>query len=396
MCKVSHRIVILTEIIAPYRIPVFNGLAKYPGVDLHVIFLAENDPTVRQWLVYKDEIHFPYQVLASWRKRLGKYNLLVNWSLRAALRRLSPDTIICGGYNYIASWTAMAWAARNHVQFLLWVESNAMDQRAGLPWVEFFKRAFLNRCNRFIVPGKSSLEYLRSYAIPDSRIYTAPNAVDSEFFLQRAAGVRASAEANRKNLKLPARFLLFAGRLVREKGVFDLLDAYRALSPELRASLALVFAGDGGARQQLQETASSISPGLVYFPGFLQREQLASYYALAEALILPTHTDPWGLVVNEAMACGLPIIASSAAGCVADLVADGWNGRVIAPGDVVQLGAAMSSLAADDELRKVMGIRSAERILNYSPQACAAGLAEACLETDGMRDSRRETSARQG
>ncbi|MBV9572614.1 MAG: glycosyltransferase family 4 protein [Acidobacteriales bacterium] len=205
--------------------------------------------------------------------------------------------------------------------------------------------------------------------------------------MQRAAEVRESPEVIRKSLGLPSRFFLFAGRLVQEKGVFDLLDTYKRMPPKLRESVALVFAGNGAARRQLEDSARSISPGSVYFPGFLQREQLASYYALAEALVLPTHSDPWGLVVNEAMACGLPVIVSSAAGCVADLVQDGWNGRVIAAGDVIQLEAAMSALAAEAELRKAMGMRSASRILKYSPQACAAGLAEACLK------SARETPA---
>ena len=72
----SRRVVIITEIIAPYRIPVFNALAQHDGIDLHVIFLAENDRTQRQWLVYKDEIRFSYQVLPSWRRRVGRHSLL--------------------------------------------------------------------------------------------------------------------------------------------------------------------------------------------------------------------------------------------------------------------------------------------------------------------------------
>ena len=103
----------------------------------------------------------------------------------------------------------------------------------------------------------------------------------------------------------------------------------------------------------------------------------ASYYALAETFIFPTHTDPWGLVVNEAMACGLPVISTSVAGCVADLVEDRWNGRVVATGDSLQLASAMAELATDAELRSQMQQRGRERILRYSPEACAAGIATA-------------------
>ena len=98
-----------------------------------------------------------------------------------------------------------------------------------------------------------------------------------------------------------------------------------------------MFAGDGVSREELTQRARRISPGAVCFPGFAQREDLAGLYALAEALVLPTHSDTWGLVVNEAMACGLPIIVSSVAGCSADLVEDGWNGYVVPPRDSEKL-----------------------------------------------------------
>jgi glycosyltransferase involved in cell wall biosynthesis len=100
---------------------------------------------------------------------------------------------------------------------------------------------------------------------------------------------------------------------------------------------------------------------------------------LAEAFVFPSHTDPWGLVVNEAMACGLPVISSDAAGCTADLVEDNWNGRVVGRGDVEQLAAAMEELGRDPALRARMGNYSQERILRYSPEACADGIASAAV-----------------
>jgi glycosyltransferase involved in cell wall biosynthesis len=117
----------------------------------------------------------------------------------------------------------------------------------------------------------------------------------------------------------------------------------------------------------------------VRFPGFAQREDLAGLYALAEALVLPTHSDTWGLVVNEAMACGLPIIVSSVAGCSVDLVEDGWNGYVVPPQDSEKLREAIDSLLRRAELKQQMSARSLERIRNYSPEACADGLAAAAI-----------------
>jgi glycosyltransferase involved in cell wall biosynthesis len=376
---VSLRTVVITEIIAPYRIPVFNALARQPGIDLHVIFLAETDPTQRQWRVYKDEIQFSSEVLPSWRRRVNKRNVLLNWGMDSALEQASPQAIVCGGYNYIASWEALRWAERRDVRFLLWVESTARDSRKGYPWVESLKTRFLRRCDGFVVAGRSSAEYLLRYGTPQEAIFTAPNAVDTQFFRQSAAIARANAGSNRNALGLPDRYFLFVGRLVEEKGIFDLLQAYASLDSQLRDQFGLVFVGDGPARSELERQVAAMQGGVVQVAGFAQREQLAIYYALAELFVFPTHTDPWGLVTNEAMACGLPVVSSRVAGCAADLVEDHYNGRVVDARDVHQLASVLSELARDHERRLRMGQRSRERIDRQSPQACAAGMAAAAL-----------------
>src|SRR5215470_60386 len=115
----KRRLTLITEIIAPYRIPVFNALAAHGDLELHVIFLAETDPNLRDWLVYKNEIRFSYEVLPSFRRRHGKYNVLINCGLSSALSRFRPDAILCGGYNYLASWQAQHWARKRSTPFLL-------------------------------------------------------------------------------------------------------------------------------------------------------------------------------------------------------------------------------------------------------------------------------------
>jgi glycosyltransferase involved in cell wall biosynthesis len=375
----SHRLVIVTEIIAPYRVSVFNALAEHEGIDLKVIFLSETDPTLRQWRIYKDEIRFPYEVLPSWRVRAGRFQVLLNARTATSLREFSPETIICGGYNYVASWQAQMWARRQRVRFVLWSESNARDGRGQRKAVEFLKAHFLRRCDGFVVPGKSAFEYLRLLGAPAEKIFAAPDAVDNVFFSTQADKTKREPVAFRKKLGLPQRFILFVGRLVAEKGVFELLEAYAKLESSVRTEVGLVFAGDGVSRDELMQRAKRVEPGVVCFPGFAQREDLAGLYALADALVLPTHSDPWGLVVNEAMACGLPIIVSSVAGCAADLVEDGWNGYVVPPRDSGKLSVAIHSLAGQPELRKKMSGCSLERIRNYSPEACAEGLAAVAM-----------------
>ena len=378
----TRRVVILTEIISPYRIPLFNAFARNESVDLHVIFLAETDPNLRQWQVYKEEIKCSYKVLSAWRKLLGGYNALLNRGVAQALAEAAPDVILCGGYNYLAFWQALLWARLRSVPFLLWSESTLLDLRRGHALVEFMKDEFFGKCSGFVVPGRSALDYLRAHKIKEERIFTAPNAVDNDLFAAGATLVRQNPDARRRELGLPDRYFLFVGRLVPEKGVFDLLSAYAKLNDAVRQQVGLVFVGDGISRRQLEQQAASIVPGAVRFPGFAQREQLAAYYALAQALILPTYTDPWGLVVNEAMACSLPVILSRAAGCAADLVEQEWNGLLVPPGDVSALAVAMERLAGQPELCAAMGLNSLRHISHYSPAGWAIGLARA-IETIG-------------
>jgi glycosyltransferase involved in cell wall biosynthesis len=371
------KLAIITEIIAPYRIPVFNALTLRREIDLHVIFLSENDPSLRQWRVYKDEIKFQYDVLPSWRQRLGRYNILINRGVLSTLNQIRPDAVLCGGYNYLASWESVYWAKVHRVPLLLWSESTALDRRRGHRLVEFMKARFLRLCRAFVVPGRSSLKYLKDLGIPDERVFTAPNAVDTPLFAALAEEARRAEFQVHARHFLPLRYFLYVGRLVQAKGVFDLLEAYAQLDEQIRDKVGLVFVGDGADRRELMERASQIARGKIQFPGFVHREGLPEFYALAEALIFPTHSDTWGLVVNEAMSCSLPVIVTSVAGCAVDLVQDGWNGFVVPPADPSRLSAVMARFVGDSGMRVEMGSRSRDRVEEYSPAAWAQGLVKA-------------------
>jgi glycosyltransferase involved in cell wall biosynthesis len=319
-------------------------------------------------------------VLPCWRKRVGKFNVLLNRGVAEALRKFSPDLVICGGYNYVASWRALRWAKRHHVPFVLWSESTGNDRRNRHAPMEFLKSKFLGSCDGFVVPGQSARNYLLSLSVKSDRISLAPNAVDTALFAAAGAVVQQHEAELRARLALPERYFLFVGRLVREKGVFDFLQAYKHLKPALREQIGVVFAGEGPVRAELESQASEIHPGRVHFAGFVHRDELASYYGLAECFVFPTRTDPWGLVVNEAMACGLPVICTRVAGCAADLVHD--NGRLVSVGNIAELSMAMEDVATQSEIRARMGKDSRQRIKAYSPERCAAGLASAAAVSE--------------
>jgi glycosyltransferase involved in cell wall biosynthesis len=375
--RVTPRLAIITEVIAPYRIPLFNALARRPELELEVLFLSENDPTLRQWRVYKEEINFPYHVLPSWRRRFGGHSILLNRGLHSALNRLRPDVIVCGGYNYPASWHAAGWANGRRTPFLLWSESTSCDRRRSYAVVESMKRLFLRLSAGFVVPGKSSAAYLKDLGAEERKIFTAPNAIDISRFSEGADAARKNHLRSRTLHGLPQHYFLYVGRLVKDKGVFDLLEAYAQLSPEIRAEVSLVLAGAGSQLAELKRRGSKIAPGRVQFLDFVHREDLPAVYALADAFILPTHTDPWGLVINEAMACSLPVIVTNVAGCAPDLVEHDWNGLIVRPGEVTALRDAMTRLATDSQSRTQMGGRSRQRIEAYSPAAWAQGIHQA-------------------
>jgi glycosyltransferase involved in cell wall biosynthesis len=310
--------------------------------------------------------------------------MLLNHGVARALAASAPDVILCGGYNYVASWQALWWARAREIPFVLWSESNGKDLRRGYAVVEFLKSSFLRKCSGFVVPGRPAQEYVcADKKVGEAELFTAPNAVDNDLFAAGASAARENAAALRRKLDLPGRYFLFTGRLVREKGVFELLSAYAKLTESLRQQVGLVLVGDGVSRRQLEAQAAAISPGAIKFAGFAQREQLAIYYGLAEALVLPTYTDTWGLVVNEAMACGLPVILSEAAGCAPELIRENWNGLLVPPRDVPSLAFAMRSLAERPDLCITMGANSAKHIAHYSPNEWSSGIARMVEATAG-------------
>ena len=126
--------------------------------------------------------------------------------------------------------------------------------------------------------------------------------------------------------------------------------------------------------------------GEIRFAGFAYREQLAIYYALAEMLVLPTYTDPWGLVVNEAMACGLPVIVSQVAGCVRDLVQEGWNGLLVPPRNVASLSSAIRDLSVQPNLRVSMGVHAMRHIANFSAQHWSVSIGTAIQKVTSVHD----------
>lgn len=372
------KVVLLTEIISPYRIPVFNEIARNLRHQFLVVFFAESRRE-RLWRIYKENIRFSYKVLpgiSAHRKDSTRYFL--NPTIIYELGEYSPDVIIVSGYSHPSSFLAMLYAKMFKQRIILWGESNKYDQRYYYPLKESYKRWYVKNCTEYLAAGAASFEYLVSLGAVADRIWVAPDAVDNDFFSQAYDKERKVKEMFRCSKGYPEKIILYVGRLIDQKGIFDLLKAFQALLHK-RPDLGLVLLGNGPQENAYKHFCQVNNLKNVFFEGFVHQEDLPAYYAIADVLVLPTHSDPWGLVINEAMACKLPVIATDVAGAVQDLIYNGENGYVYKKGDIGGLVKSIQRVLNGDKGK--MGQKSYEIVQNYSPQKCAQGFLEVIGKT---------------
>jgi glycosyltransferase involved in cell wall biosynthesis len=238
--------------------------------------------------------------------------------------------------------------------------------------------ALLRRFDGYLYVGQRNREYLTRYGVPPSRLFFSPHCVDNEAFRagahaarERSARARAPGEGGRPPDR---KRVLFVGKLVSRKNPLDLLRAV-ALLQETGLSVEVAFAGSGELAPALEEFA--VSAGLaVRFEGFVNQSKLPEIYTTADVIALPSDgSETWGLVINEAMACGVPAVVSSAVGCGPDLVEPGRTGATFPVGDIAAMAAALRTVLAIEP--SVIRHALADRMQIYSPAGAANGIVEA-------------------
>jgi glycosyltransferase involved in cell wall biosynthesis len=352
------RIALLTEIPAPFRIPLFEALAAQPDVDLRVFFLAANDPRRNYPPAGGD---FRSEVLPGRDVLAGGRWVVANVGVVGRLRRARPDVLMVGGWNQPAFWQALLYARARRVPFVVWVESTARDERSGRGPAELAKRAVVRAAAAFVVPGRAAAEYVESLGVPPERITVAPNAVDLRVFGEQVAAERERRDELRRQLGLEGCTFLCVSRLSPEKGVDILVRAFDGVPGEL------VLVGDGPDRDRVAKLAGEH----VRLLGRIERDELVRWYAAADAYVMPSRSETWGMAMQEAAAAGLPLIASEAAGAGYDLIEEGVNGIRVPVEDIEALRAALVHVAEDAELRGRARPRTLELAAGHTPQAWA-------------------------
>nr|WP_272506049.1 glycosyltransferase [Salinibacter ruber] len=214
--------------------------------------------------------------------------------------------------------------------------------------------------------------------MPPGRTFTGYNVVDNSHFAEGARSARADAEALRREYELPARYFLAVGRFIPKKNLDGLLRAYSRYRDRADDPWALVVLGNGPLDDDVRRWRRELDlDEHVFLPGFKQYDELPVYYGLADAFVHASRREQWGLVVNEAMAAGLPVVVSDRCGCAPDLVEEGRNGFSFSPSDDDALTDALVRIASPDCDRAAMGGASREIIADWTPETFARQLLRA-------------------
>jgi 1,2-diacylglycerol 3-alpha-glucosyltransferase len=308
---------------------------------------------------------------SSWREVRGWKSARAVWN---SLNRHQPHVILVPGYYTAPGLAAALWGKLHGRRTVLMTESTEADhQRVQLK--EVLKGLLLRFLFDWAIAGGAPHKrYLARLGFPTDRIAGFYDTVDNDFFSDGSQAIRKHSKP--QDFDLPDKYFLYVGRLAEEKNVRGLLDAYL----EYRHSggcWSLIVVGDGPERSALEQAAAASGywPD-IRFEGLKSTADLPQYYAFAGCFVLPSVREPWGLVANEAMAAGLPLIVSRRCGCAEDLVAEGENGCLFdpaLPGDLTACLTAVSAL--DDDSLRDMGSRSKEIISRFSPAAWAEEVA---------------------
>lgn len=333
------------------------------------------ESTEYAWDAVQDQA-VPRVTLFPERDRSALHGNEVRRAVRLALDRAAPAAVAVPGWATAGALAALEWCALRRCPAIIMSESTATDERRSAV-KEWIKRRLVRLGSAALVGGQPHRAYVRRLGLGDDRIFTGYDAVDNAYFACGAAEARQDRDALRTRLQLPARYFLASSRFIEKKNLPMLLRAYAAYRRQAGAGAwSLVLLGDGVLRGSLEQQRVALGiEDAVLLPGFKQYGDLSVYYGLAAAFVHASTSEPWGLVVNEAMACGLPVLVSHRCGCSADLVIDGRNGWTFDPNDEAGLVAALVRMSGQSEsARASLGAASSEIVAHWSPERFAAGL----------------------
>jgi glycosyltransferase involved in cell wall biosynthesis len=349
-------VVLVTNIPAPYRIPIFNLLGKSREINFTVIYCAEREPD-RQWDLAQHESSVVF-LKEQFKLRDGRY-VHNNPDVWRHLRELNPDVVITPGFNptFLYAFCYAMLFRKKHIA----MSDGTLASEAGLSWRHRLARRIVYRfSSAFIGASQATFELFRAYGIAGEKLFQSHLSIDNGRFADRRDGAK---EFD----------LMFCGTFTERKQPLFAVCVAEALARKLGREVSLLLVGsgelEGALRRQLAETPNV--RGVIH--GFAKQAELPALYGCAKLFLFPTRQDPWGIVVNEACAAGLPVITTPEAGTAGEIVVDQQNGYVRAA--VAEEWASLAAgLLTDPERYAQFSHRSAELVAGHTFRAAADGI----------------------
>jgi glycosyltransferase involved in cell wall biosynthesis len=368
-----------------YQVPWIRGLAAWSGIEVHAYYGLLPDEA-QQGVGFGAAFRWDVPLLDGYAwtavpNRARRPSLASWWGIHApglgaALESFAPDVVVICGWHSRFLVEAERACRRRGIPALVRGESNALRRRAW--WKRAIHRRYLKHFAGALAIGRSNAQFLREAGVPEERIHWAPYAVEETHLTGPLAGLREQRSALRRRFGVPdgAACFLFVGKLQPKKRLLDLLAAIGRLhGRRLDVHALIVGTGEEEPRARALVERERLP---ATFAGFLNQTEIAGAYVAADALVLPSDEgETWGLVVNEAMICGLPVVVSDRVGCGPDLVRDGETGFRYPCGDVEALAGVLAVLAEDPEGRVRRGQLAQRLVAHYSIARAVEGTARA-------------------
>ncbi|WP_109994807.1 glycosyltransferase family 4 protein [Salinisphaera sp. LB1] len=359
----SRFVVYWNNIPSPYMVDRFNELADRGNFEFEAWF-NDRIESGRSWDVREADWRFRYRYLP-------KTHVLghsFRWPLPLFGRR--PDVLVTlyAEPVFLLGW-ALAKLRGAKTAFWCQVTIDRWVQRKA--WKNAVKRIVFPRVDATLGSGEDSRSFAMRFGTPADRSLRLRHSIDVAHYMGGAAQAQPERKALRAELGLKGTTFVYVGRLWWGKGLNYLLDAFETVQRQSAEEVSLLLVGDGSEETALRRVCAERGILNVVFAGFQQKPELPRYYAVADIFVFPTLGDPYGLVVDEAMACGLPVISTSAAGEIRDRIEDGINGYIVPPEDSAALASSMLKLSRDPDARTRMGQMSSDKIQGHTPQQWA-------------------------
>ncbi len=368
------KVIVLHNIISPIRIFLFNKLNEYyknKGAKFKVLFLSVSDKN-RNWKTDL-QMNFDYEILDNFAFRVAGKDLntfFINPKIKEIIEKENPDKIISFGWDNWATYVGAHWCKKNKKAFTLWCGSTKYEKSWRRTLLHPMVKYIINRSNKFIAYGNRAKEYLNSLGAPEKNIQIFYNTVDVDYFQEKSENFSKKEKgALKEKLDIKTnKTILFSGQLIERKGVFELLEGFKDYQ-KIDQDTSLLIIGKGQEKENMKEIIKSQNIKNIVFADFIQYDDLYKYYAISDLLILPSREEVWGLVVNEAMACGLPVITTQETGASVDLVKEGKNGFTIPSNNPQAITHAIKKIF-DKNLHKNNGswqiVQKIEKLNNQS------------------------------